>query len=478
MRTQIKPKHIAIALVMVLGAACKVPQITEKATKEDLPVGYTAQKSDTANMVATQWRTYFADPALTMLIDSALQHNQELNILLQEIEISRNEIRARKGEYLPFVNLQSGIGYEKAGQYTRDGAVEEGLEIKPGKAFPKPLGDYRIAAVASWELDVWNKLHNATKAAALRYLATIEGRNFMVTHLIAEIAESYYELMALDNQLLIVQQNIELQDNALKIVRQQKEAAKVTQLAVNRFEAQLLNTRNLQFEISQRITETENRIRFLTGSYNTAIPRNPALFNDMQLEEMKTGVPSQLLVNRPDIRQAELELEAARIDIKVARASFYPSFRIQAGIGFQAFNPVYLIKPESILYNLAGDMMAPLVNRNAITAAFNNASAQQVQAVYKYEQSILNAYTEVLNQLAKADNFGRSHSMKEKEVAILLQSVNISNNLFNSARADYMEVLLTQREALESKMQLIEIRMKQLSAKVNIYKSLGGGWNQ
>ncbi|MFZ6025162.1 MAG: TolC family protein [Bacteroidota bacterium] len=471
-----KHKLLLMLAAFSVFAACKVPQITGKTETANIPVQF-GQQTDTTNMVATKWRNYFSDPGLAVLIDTALKNNQELNIMLQEMEISRNEIRVRKGEYMPFVNLQAGIGYDKAGEYTRNGAVEEGLEIKPGKAFPKPLGDYMIGAVASWELDVWNKLHNATKAAALRYLSTIEGKNFMVTNLIAEIAESYYELMALDNQLMIVEQNIELQTNALKIVKQQKEAAKVTQLAVNRFEAQLLNTQNLRYEIAQRITENENRIRFLTGSYTTVIPRNPSLFTDMQLEEMKTGVPSQLLVNRPDIRQAELKLEAAKIDVQVARANFYPSFRIQAGLGFQAFNPLYLIKPESILYNLAGDMMAPLVNKNAITATYYNANAQQTQAVYKYEQAILNAYTEVLNQLAKADNFSKSHTMKQKEVDILLQSVQISNSLFNSARADYMEVLLTQREALESKMELIEIKMKQLSAKVNIYKALGGGWN-
>ncbi|MFN3664704.1 MAG: TolC family protein, partial [Sediminibacterium sp.] len=204
---------------------------------------------------------------------------------------------------------------------------------------------------------------------------------------------------------------------------------------------------------------------------------NSAQFNTMPVDDMQTGVPAQLLVNRPDIRQAELDIAAAKLDVQVARANFYPSFSLQAGLGFQAFNPLYLIRPASIIYNLAGDMMAPLVNKNAITATYYNANAQQTQAIFKYQQTILNAYTEVLNQIAKAANFKTSYTLKAKEVDILLQSVGISNNLFNSARADYMEVLLTQREALESKMQLIEIRMKQLSAKVNIYKALGGGWN-
>ncbi|MFA5245051.1 MAG: TolC family protein, partial [Pedobacter sp.] len=270
---------------------------------------------------------------------------------------------------------------------------------------------------------------------------------------------------------------IELQTSALQVVKLQKDAAKVTQLAVNRFEAQLLNTKNLQYDIQQKIIETENRINFLAGRFPQPVIRNSAGFNTNQLDIIHSGIPSQLLVNRPDIRQAELELSAAKLDIQVAKANFYPSFRLTAGLGFTAFNPAYLIKPESILYNLAGDMVAPLINKNAIRALYFNANLQQIQAVYNYEQAILNAHIEVVNQLARIDNFTKSYETKSKEVEILTQSITISNNLFKSARADYMEVLLTQREALESKMQQIEIKMKQMNAKVNIYKALGGGWN-
>lgn len=468
-------KYILLVGSIVWLGACKVPAISSKQENTSVPVGYTSSQ-DTSNLAKLPWREYFTDPNLIALIDTALQNNQELNMMLQEIEMSKNEIMQRKGEYKPFVNLRAGTAAVRAGKYTWDGFSEEDLKANPDKG-PKYIGDFMTGAFFSWELDVWKKLRNATKSAVINYSSAVEGRNFMVTHLIAEIAGSYYELMALDNQLEIVQQNISLQSNVLKIIKQQKEAAKVTQLAVNRFEAQLLNTQNLRYEIQQQITETENRIRFLTGKYTTTVPRNAALFNTMPMEELKTGIPSQLLTNRPDIRQAELDIAAAKLNVQVARANFYPSFNMQAGLGFQAFNPLYLIRPASILYNLAGDMVAPLVNKNAITAAYYNANAQQIQSVYKYEQTVLNAYIEVLNQMAKAENFKSSYEMKLKEVDILLQSVAISNNLFNSARADYMEVLLTQKEALESKMQLIEIRMKQLSARVNIYKALGGGWN-
>jgi outer membrane protein, multidrug efflux system len=184
-----------------------------------------------------------------------------------------------------------------------------------------------------------------------------------------------------------------------------------------------------------------------------------------------------LLSNRPDIREAELKLQAANIDVKVARANFYPSFRITAGAGFQAFNAAYLLKPESMLYSLAGDLIAPLINRNAIIATYQSAGAKQIQEVYNYERTILNAYLEVQNQLSMVDNATKSYETTAQEVEILTRSISIANSLFMSARADYLEVLLIQREALESRMDLVEIKTKQMNAKVNIYRALGGGWN-
>ena len=185
-----------------------------------------------------------------------------------------------------------------------------------------------------------------------RYLASTEGRNFSKTTMIAEIANTYYELMALDNLLDIINQSIEIQTNGFQVVQQQKNAAKVTQLAVNRFEAQLLHTKNLQYDVRQRIVEAENKIRFLTGGSAIIITRNSAAFSNLAMDSVYSGIPSQLLSSRPDIRQAEFQLQAAKLDVKVARANFYPSFRITAGAGFQAFNPAYIVKPESILYHL------------------------------------------------------------------------------------------------------------------------------
>lgn len=474
---KIKYSSLAIASAAFSFTACKLPAVVEKAENKNTPASYN-NSQDSTNSAKVKWKEYFTDPYLNALIDSALQNNQELNITLQEIAVTRNEIQARKGEYLPFVGVKAGAGVDKKARYTPQGALEKNVEIAPGKETPEPLGDFLIGAYATWEIDIWNKLHNATKAAINRYVATVEGRNFVITNLIGEIANSYYELLALDNQMDIIKQNIDIQTNALEIVKLQKEASRTTELAVKKFEAEVLKTKSLQFDIQQQIVETENRINFLLGRYPQPIVRNSQTFTTLLPTAVHEGLPSQLLANRPDIRKAEQELVAAKLDIKIAKAQFYPSLGISAGIGYQAFNPSYLFRtPESILYSLAGDLMAPLVNRNAIKASYYNASAKQVQAAYNYERTILNAYVEVANQLAKIKNLEKSYDLKSKQVQALTQSIDISNDLFKSARADYMEVLMTQRDALESKFELIETKKQQMNAMVNIYKALGGGWN-
>lgn len=469
-------KCLGIAGITLLYTACKLPSIAERSGGRAVPVSYN-NGQDSLNAAMQQWRSYFTDPSLISLIDTALQRNQELNITLQEIEISRNEIRARKGEYLPSVGIRASGGIDKVARYTNTGAMEANTEIKPGKEMPDPLPDYQLAAYATWEVDIWRKLRNAKKAAVSRYLSSVEGKNYMVTRLIAEIANSYYELLALDNQLDIVQKNIDIQNNALRIVKLQKDATRVNELAVRRFEAQVLNTQSLQYAIRQQITETENRINFLLGRYPQPVPRDGRSFDHSLPATIHSGLPSQLLANRPDIRQAEQELTAAKLDVKVARARFYPSLGISASIGYQAFNPSYFFKtPASLLYSLAGELTAPLINRNAIKAAYLNANARQIQVAYNYERTILNAYTEVANQLSKIGNLEKSYDLKSKQVDALTQSIHISNDLFLSARADYMEVLLTQRDALEARFELIETRKQQMNALVNIYQALGGGW--
>lgn len=340
------------------------------------------------------------------------------------------------------------------------------------------MPNYSIGAFATWEVDVWKKLRNAKKAAVMEYLSSIEGKNFMMTHLIAEIADSYYEMQALDNKLLIIKQNLELQNNGLRTVRLQKLAAKATEVGVQRLEAEVFKNTSELYTVKQELVEVENKLNFLIGRSPQHIKRASENFIEKQIDTMYVGVPSQLLVNRPDIRKAEYELSAAKLDTKVAKANFYPSLTLRAGVGVESFNLKYITTTrESVLYRLAGDVVAPIINRNAIKAAYYNANDRQLQAIFDYEKTVLNAHVEVLNGMSKIENLKQIYGQKEKQVNALNNAITITNTLFRAARADYMEVLLTQRDALEAKLDLVSAKKEQLTARVNMYKSLGGGWN-
>lgn len=469
-------KYAAVACITLLLFACKNLSVVNKTENKTVPLSY-KDSQDTLNSARTSWKDFFKDPNLTVLIDSALKKNQELSIFMQEINIAKNEVRARKGAFLPMMNAGAGAGIDKVARYTSQGASDANNNIMPGKPFPEPLPDFAAGVNISWEVDIWGKLRNAKKAAVYKYLSTVEGRNFMVTNLVSEIANSYYELIALDNQLEILKNNIEIQQNALEIVKLEKISARVTELAVRKFEAEVFKNQSHQYYLMQQITEMENRINFLVGRFPQPIQRTSKGFTDLTPDSIHAGIPSQLLQNRTDIKQAELGLISAKLDVKAAKAEFYPSFMMSANAGYRSFDPKYLIQtPQSLLYSLAGDLVAPLINRNAIKANYYSANSKQVQAVYNYERTILNAYLEVANQLSNIGNLEKSYGLKNQQVKALTESIEISTGLFKSARADYMEVLLTQRDALDSKFELIEIKKQQMNARINIYRALGGGW--
>jgi multidrug efflux system outer membrane protein len=428
------------------------------------------------NSAQLAWSEFFNDPFLTNLISQAITGNQELQILAEEIQIASNEVLARRGEYLPFVHFWGGAGLEKSTRFSHWGAVEDSLEAAPGVAFPDPLPDFMLATNITWEVDIWRKLRNARDAAALRYLGTADGRNYVVTRLVAEVADKYYELLALDGQLATLDATIAIQEQSLETAQALKEAARGTELAVQRFQAEVRKNQSEKLIIQQQIVQAENRINFLLGRYPQPVDRPPVDFIDLNLNTLSSGVPAQLLRNRPDIRQAERELQASGLDVRVARARFYPSLGINAGVGYRAFNPRYLFtSPESLIYNVAGDLVAPLLNRRAIRADYLTANAKQLQAVYEYQRTILNAFTEVINYMAKVENFRQSIDIKKQQLASLTASVDSATKLFQNARGEYLDVLLAQRDMMEARMVLIETKQQQLSAVINTYQALGGG---
>jgi len=474
-------KYIAALALSLVLTGCRAPMATviKDKVKESLPQNFNREEQQdvNANSGTTPWRQFFTDPNLVGLIETALKNNQELLITLQEIEIAKSGVLAKKGKLTPTVSAGIGAGLKKAGRYTSEGAGDATTEIEPGREMPDPLGNFEGGLMANWEIDIWKKLRTEKEAAVAHYLSTVEGKNFVLSNLIEEVADNYYELLAFDNQLDIIQQYIRLQERALEISKIQKEAAAATELAVKKFEAELAKSKAAEYTIRQDITEKENQINALLGRYPQPIVRTKESFMSTMPQTVYTGIPSQLLANRPDIKQAELELQAAKLDVQAARKEFYPSLEISATLGLEAFKPSYLVKlPESIAYNLAGELAGPLINKSAIKANFQTADAKQIQSLYEYDKTILHAYLDVANLMSKVKNIDQYYQMKSQETKALDESIDIANQLFKNSRADYLEVLLNQRDALDAKMELIEAKQKQLSTVVDIYKSLGGGW--
>lgn len=464
-----------ISISFLAYSSCKTREnaVNEKV---DLPNSYT-QTNDSSNSAIINWKKFFNDSNLVKLIDTAISNNLDVLMTLQKIEVARNDLRLSKGAMLPIVNANFSYLQRKFGYYTMDDAGNRVTEIRPGELIPTNLPDYFVGLQANWEIDVWGKLRNRKKAAFTKYLSSVEGTNLVLTNLVAEVANTYYELLALDVELEIIQETIKLQQNALDIVKVQKESGIVNELAIKQFEAQVLNSQSFEFEIVQKRIESENKINFLLGRLPQKIDRDKISFLSRLPNEVEGGIPSQLLSNRPDIRQAELDLLAAKLNVKAAKAAFYPTFNITGTIGFQAFNPDLLFStPQSLAYNLLGSLTSPLINRTAIKAQFKNAQAYQIEMMYRYQKTILNAYVEVSNELSSIKNLEKIHTIKSNEVKALVASIDISNDLFKSGRATYFEVLMTQRTALQSRIELVIAKKRQYNATVNIYKALGGGW--
>jgi outer membrane protein TolC len=237
-------------------------------------------------------------------------------------------------------------------------------------------------------------------------------------------------------------------------------------------------TKSQRFETSQSIVEKENLLKFLTGIYKEApILRHSDQFMTMPVDELQTGVPAQLLQNRADIRQAEAAIKAAKLDLNSVKKELYPSLTITAGTGFSGFSPALLFQtPSSLLYNAMGNFTVPLINRRAILARIQIADAYQAQTVLTYEQTLLKAYTDVLNQVANIKNMQQAFDKKKREVVLLDEAIITANSLFKYAKATYVEVLLTQEEKLNAEKELVAVKLNLVGSRVNLYRALGGGW--
>lgn len=467
---------IFILLGALTGLASCISTKPPERTAVALPSSYFGN-ADSLNSADLRWQKYFSDTILKSLVDVSLRNNYDLLSALQKIEILKNNAAAQKAALFPSIGLNTTMAQRKYGLYTMDGAGNISTYITPGQIVPVHLPDYYIGLQTNWEVDVWGKMRNRKKASLLRYLSGYEGKNAVVTNLVANVANSYFGLQALDRELDLVRKTIQLYQDALDLTSSMKLAGRMNEVAVDQFRAQLLNAKTRELELQQNILEEENKINFLMGRYPQPVIRKELSIKEPLFVNPELGVPSQLLRNRPDIRQAEFELLAAKADVKAARAAFYPSLNINGTLGFQAFRASFLFtSPQSIAYGLAGSLITPLINRNAIKAEFRNANSSQLDALYNYQKAILTAYVEVYNEMAKLNSIEEILALKSQEAEALEKASSGSLELFKNGKANYLEVLTLQQNVLRSKIELIHVKKQQLYSASDIYKALGGGW--
>lgn len=468
--------NLFIIIIFALGAsACRALRPLPLQ-----PVQLPTAGADTSATAPLSWRNLFTDPQLVALIDTALVQNYDRRIAFTHIRQAEAELLRARAPLLPQVDAMVSAGAERFGDYTMNGIGNEDLNLSENvpvdRRVPGPLvPDMFVGFRAAWEIDIWGRLKAGKERATAQVLANAEGLRWLNTNLVAGVATLYYELLALDAEVEVARQNADLQQRALEIMEAQKAAGRATELAVQQFRAQIFNTQALQIQLQQRIVLTENALRVLLGRYEGPISRGASLLEQDLPSRLRTGVPSRYLLNRPDVRQSEQELLAARADLQAARAAMLPNLVITPYAGLHAFRASALFLPESAALGLLGGLAAPVFNRRGLLAERNSRQAQQEAAWLRYQRNLITAYNEVQNEVRWSDNLQRAYPVKLAEVQALDQAVEVSKELYLTGYANYLEVITAQKSALQAAIDLQELRKNQFINIVNLYRALGGG---
>ena len=467
-----KNKLVFTALLVAISvSACVTTPKTYNRGDITVPEGFKG-KRDSNSLVKLKPEQFFLDKELVNLIDTALQNNADLKMALQRVEAARANLLMSKGALYPSLDINATAGASKYGKYSMNGLGNEQTTGVPYPVTP----DYLLGFNSSWEVDIWGKIRNRKAAAQYRFLASEAGRNYLVTSLLSEVAYRYYSLASLNEELKIIRDNIKLQEQALEVVKLQKEGGRATSLAVKQFEAQVMKTRSMEYEVKQDITTNENELNFLLGRYPQAINLGMAPFNPDLFNTPGNGIPADLLQNRPDVVAAELELSASRADVAAAKAAFLPSVNIMASAGYNSFNTSMLFNPASFAYGILGGITGPVFNKNVIKANYNAMLANHKGAYYQYGKTVMNAVYEVITSVETMENLKAQYSLSGQQATLLNDAVSIANDLYMAGYANYLEVITAQKNALEAELDVVKARKKILFSRVNLYRSLGGGW--
>jgi multidrug efflux system outer membrane protein len=476
-----------LAIILLLFTACKNSEQVFQ-TDIEIPTTYSSdsqliridsiRQKDT--LKTPKYSSFFNDSILVALIDSSLVNNRDVLLAYARIQQSKAGVAFTKGIRLPDLNLAISSGVRKFGDYTIDGVGNYDTQFSPNltaaQQIPNPVPDYYVGVYSTWEIDIWKKLKNKKRAALLRYLASEQGRNLVIIDLVSAVAKNYYSLLILDRELKIIQESIELQENALQLIKAQMENGKTNELAVQLMTAQVLESKSMKLEVAQDIIRNENELNVLLGRYPQTIERSELSTVIKKVSGVSTTVPSELLAKRPDILQAENNLKAARADVKSAKAAFYPTLQLSGSLGLQSFRLAFLLdSPSSFAFNLTNGLVMPLLNRRVLKAELMDAKGKQLEAYLNYEKTILNAMMEVYGLLQLKENLEQMQQIKTAEVTILQASVTTANDLYLSGRSSYLEIITAQNYYLQRQLEALQVQLRNFNNQIQLYKAIGGG---
>lgn len=476
MTKKMKLNTIYIGVTLFLLAGCKAPSLS---VSEKVVLPETYQTPADSSIARMSWKDFFPDPQLKIYIDTALTHNHSLLQTLETVSIARSQARISKGALLPEISLGIGASIQRFGDYTMDGvgnSTTNTPDLPQEKHIPSPYKDLNIGVGFQWEADIWGKLTDKKRAAASRWLKSVEAQKLAQTLLISETANLYYDLIGLDRQKAVLEEAIKDTHAAYLLTNELMKEGEVSRLSVDQFLSRRMKLEAALLAVDQQIGETERAFALLLGKLPFEVKRSS--FEEIRQASfpVQQGIPAELLADRPDIRAAELELLAAKSDTRAARKSFFPSLTLGGEGGFNAFDlSHWFSSPASAVYNLAAGLTAPIFKRNEIRSMWESAKSNQRIALLNYHYQALKAYQEVINLLEATQQTEKRKTLKLKESDVHHRSIVHANELFRTGFVGYLDVLSANERYLDCELELIELDISFCKLNTLLYRSLGGG---
>ena len=425
------------------------------------PQGETAAAGEAASLADEAWWDVLQDGTLRGLIDEALRNGYDVRRAAWRVEEARANAGIAKSEFFP--QIQGEAGWSR-------GRVSEFVSPIPGT-----LELYDASVGVSWEIDLWGRIRRLNEAALARYLATEEARRGVQLSLVSDVATAYFELRALDAEKEIAERTARAFTETHDLFHRRYEAGIASALETASAAAPLATTRAVIPDLERRIAGQENRIALLLGRNPGDVPRGAALDAQVLPPDIPAGLPSELLQRRPDLRQAEQALIAANADVGVTVAEYFPSLRLTGVFGGLAPQVSDLFK-DGKQWSIGGGLLTPLFQGRRLKNQNRAAVARFEQAKVEYERSVTNAFAEVSTALVAYERLAHVEAEQGRAVAAYREAVDLANSRYRSGLADYLEVLLAQRQLFPAENTLAQVRFERLAALVDLYRALGGGW--